>query len=153
MNNHDAILSANGGLRFHIITQNAEDFLETACDMQSAGYLVKGDGTARSMVIHEFGHNVDIAIRRQFRTEDYNASNFTSESWLEYINRRDYNFKQKDLYEKELAELTNKYCTTDYATETIYESFAEGFTEMETNPTSEYGKAFTEFFNKWRVSL
>lgn len=88
--------------------------------------MVRGDGTFRTSVTHEFGHNLDASIRDNL------------------------SFDQSRTYEKELVELTKKYTTSEYSLVNELEAFAEGFAEMECNPNSEYGMAFSEFLTKWR---
>lgn len=131
-------MEAGGGLNF-----NPEYFrsYRDAVDYVVGGYtspsrnewldrnlseLVRGDGTFRTSVTHEFGHNLDSSIRFNLSEGQYRT------------------------YMEELVELTKKYTTSEYSLVNEFEAFAEGFAEMECNPNSEYGRAFYEFLTKWR---
>ena len=94
---------------------------------------VRGDGTFRTPLAHEFGHNVDTALRDRF----YDGEELVDEAGL----RR---------YESELMQLTRRHSTSEYSMSNVYEAFAEGFAEMECNPTSKYAKEFGAFFRRWR---
>lgn len=88
--------------------------------------MVRGDGTFRTSVTHEFGHNLDSTIRYGLDIGDVSA------------------------YRSDLMDLTRGYTTSEYAMVNELEAFAEGFAEMECNPTSEYARAFAEFLRRWR---
>jgi SPP1 gp7 family putative phage head morphogenesis protein len=88
--------------------------------------MVRGDGTFRTSVTHEFGHNLDSTIRYGLDIEGVSA------------------------YRSDLMDLTRRYTTSEYAMVNDLEAFAEGFAEMECNPTSDYARAFADFLRRWR---
>lgn len=88
--------------------------------------IVRGDGTFRTSVTHEFGHNLDSTIRYNLDIGGVSA------------------------YRSDLMDLTRRYTTSEYAMVNDLEAFAEGFAEMECNPTSEYARAFADFLRRWR---
>lgn len=131
-------MEAGGGLQFNpAYFGNYRDAVSFCVDgYTSASYndwvgrplatMVRGDGTFRTSVTHEFGHNLDSAIRDGLDMGRYSE------------------------YRRELAELTKKFTTSEYSLVNELEAFAEGFAEMECNPTSGYARAFSEFLTKWR---
>ena len=136
-----AFMSANGGLNFH--RHAFGDFAETlrkSIDMQGEGFTVHGDGTFRTLVRHEYGHNVDAYIR---------INRFNSL----YEGKRNAPFEpnRRSEYERELLELANHSGASEYAKTNSAEAFAEGFAEYTSNPGSEYGKAFGKFLRKWLI--
>lgn len=94
--------------------------------------IVRGDGTFATQVTHEFGHNVDEAIR-----------------FSRFYEGEDIDFENYNKYSQELRQLTIKYSTSEYSLVNDNEAFAEGFAEMECNPNSEYAKAFRSFLDRW----
>ena len=88
-------------------------------------WQVRGEGTLRTVVTHEFGHNLDSAIR-----DDLSVDQIAE-------------------YHRELAGLTRAHTVSDYSTVNTDEAFAEGFAEYTCNPGSEYAKAFGEFLRRW----
>lgn len=94
--------------------------------------MVRGDGTYGSAVTHEFGHNVDEAIR-----------------WKRFYSGDDIDHDGLNRYKSELIDLTKDYTVSEYALTNVDEAFAEGFAEMECNPSSEYAKAFSDFLKRW----
>lgn len=131
-------MEAGGGLQFNpAYFGNYRDAVSFCVDgYTSASYndwvgrplasMVRGDGTFRTSVTHEFGHNLDSAIREGLDMGRYSE------------------------YSRELVELTKKFTTSEYSLVNELEAFAEGFAEMECNPTSGYARAFSEFLTKWR---
>lgn len=131
-------MEAGGGLQFNpAYFGNYRDAVSFCVDgYTSASYndwvgrplatMVRGDGTYRTSVTHEFGHNLDSAIRDGLDMGRYSK------------------------YRRELVELTKKFTTSEYSLVNELEAFAEGFAEMECNPTSGYARAFSEFLTKWR---
>lgn len=101
--------------------------------------LARGNGTLQTEVSHEFGHNLDGAIREQFVSVGKDGY-------------EDIDFDRLFRYRRELAELTRRHTTSSYALTNDLEAFAEGFAEYSTNPNSEYGAAFGEFLRRWLPS-
>lgn len=93
---------------------------------------VRGDGSFKTAVTHEFGHNLDRSIK-----------------FKRFYAGEDIDFAAYNEYEKELKELTMRHTTSDYSLVNSDEMFAEGFAEMECNPESEYGQAFATFLARW----
>lgn len=132
---------ANGGLRLGGIFKDARVAYGAEIDSQAEGFTVRGDGTLRAMIRHEYGHNTDNYIRQKFSTLD------STYEWKisGKTERRQEALRQ---YEKELIEITTKY-GSEYSRTNTLEAFAEGFSEYTSNPNSEYGKAFGTFFERW----
>ena len=134
----DHAMDANGGVNlnpsifrdYKTVVENSIDGYTRVSYNDDVGRdltsSVRGDGTPRTAVTHEFGHNVEGALRKKIADEDYGR------------------------YQKELNELTRKHTTSEYSLFNSDEAFAEGFAEMECNPNSAYGKAFREFYDRWK---
>ena len=136
-----SFMSANGGLNFHgKHFSDFEDALREAMDMQDNGFTVYGDGTIKTLIRHEYGHNVDDYIKMH----RFNSL---------YEGKRNAPFepKRRSEYERELLELANHSGASEYAKTNANEAFAEGFAAYTSNPESEYGKAFGEFLGRWIV--
>lgn len=88
-------------------------------------WQVRGDGTLQTIVTHEFGHNLDSAIRDSMDTD------------------------QILQYNRELAELTRAHTVSEYSLTNTDEAFAEAFAEYVCNPSSKYAEAFGEFLKRW----
>lgn len=141
-NDPDYMFEAHCGLVFGSMWKDYRYGMESVYDAFRDGYLTNGDGTIRSVLRHEFGHMVDGYIRDiQFNTLELNALRDKEE----LAKRRSMQTK----YEKELIDLTKKYCKTEYAYTNTAEAFAEGFAEHTSNPNSDYGKAFGAFLKRW----
>jgi hypothetical protein len=132
---------ANGGLRLGGIFKDAKVAYGAEIDSQAEGFTVRGDGTLRAMIRHEYGHNTDNYIRQKFSTLDSTYEWKTSGK----LQRRQEALRQ---YEKELIDITTKH-GSEYSRTNTLEAFAEGFSEYTSNPNSEYGKAFGSFFERW----
>ena len=136
-----AFMSANGGLNFNErYFRNFEDALRETIDMQDKGFTVYGDGSFKTQLRHEYGHNVDSYIRMH----RFNSL---------YDGKRNAPFEpnRKAEYDRELLELANHSGASEYAKTNTFEAFAEGFAEYTSNPDSKYGKAFGEFLGRWLV--
>lgn len=134
------LFSATRGLYFGDSWKDYEWALRSSVlDRMSTGYLNNGDGTLKTVLRHEFGHNMEHLIKEQFSTLELRGDDPRAKERMK-IRRK---------YESELIELTDKYCKTEYAYTNTGEAFAEGFAEFTSNPDSEYGKAFAEFFERW----
>lgn len=136
-----AFMSANGGLNFHgKYFDDFEDALRESIGMQDRGFTVYGDGTFKSHLRHEYGHNVDDYIKLHRFNSLYEGKRNAP---FEPNRRRE--------YEQELLALANHTGASEYAKTNSSEAFAEGFAEYTSNPESEYGKAFGEFLERWLV--
>ena len=102
-------------------------------------WQVRGEGTLRTVVTHEFGHNLDSAVQDRFVT--YGPSGDPTDFVLDHDGLR--------RYERELMDLTRAHTVSDYSMTNSSEAFAEGFAEYACNPGSEYAKAFGEFLRRW----
>ena len=134
-------MSANGGLNFNgRYFSDFEDALKEAIDMQDRGVTVYGDGSFKTFLRHEYGHNVDDYIKMH----RFNSL---------YEGKRNAPFEpqRRSEYERELLELANHSGASEYAKTNSNEAFAEGFAEYTSNPKSEFGKAFGEFLGRWMV--
>lgn len=98
--------------------------------------LARGNGTLQTEVSHEFGHNLDQAIRDKFVSVGKDGD-------------EDLDFDLFRQYDRELVELTLRHSTSAYSLTNTLEAFAEGFAEYSTNPDSEYGAAFGRFLRRW----
>ena len=121
------LFEAGAGLKFGKVWDDYEAGIREVFDGITGGFLTMGDGTVKTAIRHEFGHNVDGYIKSSLSG----------------------NLDLRRQYVSELCELTKKHCTTEYAFVNDCEAFAEGFAEYTSNPSSEYGKAFGEFMGRW----
>lgn len=137
----DYLFEARAGLSIGHIWSDYETGLRDVYDQMADGTLTRGDGTVKTVLRHEYGHKVDSSIREKFSTFELNGMKDKEE-----IQRRN---EQRDKYNSELIQLTKDHCKTEYAFINEYEAFAEGFAEYTSNPSSEYGKAFGEFLERW----
>lgn len=139
--NGDYLMEAGGGYNFGPKFTDAEKLYETVISEQVDGYLTKGDGTLQTLIRHEYGHNADSYIRDKFSTLNSTYADHVSGKEQRRMDAR----RQ---YEKELVALTKEH-GSEYSLYNEAEAFAEGFAEYTSNPSSTYGKAFGEFFNRW----
>lgn len=142
----DYAFAANHGLELGRIWNDYEVGIEDDLGSKMSGYTTYGDGTIKTTMRHEFGHLVDNYIRSTLRLREFDPSKETIEEYKKYrISQSEHNRK----YVQELMGLTKKHCKTEYAFTNDNEAFAEGFAEYTSNPDSDYGKAFGEFFKRW----
>lgn len=140
-NTGEYLMEAARGLNFGREFSNAEYVYDTVISQQTEGYLTVGDGTLSTVIRHEYGHNADSYIRNKFTTLDS-----TYEDKISGLEER--RFAARREYEDELIKITNQY-GSEYSKTNTAEAFAEGFAEYASNPNSEYGKTFGEFFERW----
>ena len=136
-----AFMSANGGLNFHgrhFI--DFEDALRETIEMQDTGFTVFGDGSFKTLLRHEYGHNVDDYIKMHRFNSLFDGKR---KAPFEPQRRRE--------YERELLELAQHPGASEYAKTNANEAFAEGFAAYTSDPDSEYGKAFGAFLKRWIV--
>lgn len=130
-------LEANQGLG--ISASHFGDFEAALRDYAYRTDIVYGDGTIKTSVRHEFGHNLDSAIKiNRFYGGVENLNNPYFE--VDHAALREYT--------SELKNMANKY-GSEYSQTNELEAFAEGFAEYTSNPESKFGKAFGEFLVKW----
>ena len=132
---------ASGGLNLGSFFKRADMAYGDVISGHASGYMTMGDGTLKTTIRHEYGHNADWYCRQKFSTLNSTYDWKTSGK----LERR---MRAREQYDKELVEITMKH-GSEYSRTNTLEAFAEGFAEYTSNPTSEYGKAFGEFFNRW----
>ena len=140
--NSDYLFEASTGLNFGRCWSDYENGLRQVFDGLADEFFTMGDGTIKTIIRHEFGHNVDGYIKMtKFGTRD-----------LHGIDDRELIIKRSNArrqYETELLELTRKHNSTEYGFTNDLEAFAEGFAQYTSDPSSEYGSAFGEFLERW----
>lgn len=132
---------ASGGLNLGSLFKRADMAYSDVITGHSNGEMTMGDGTLKTIIRHEYGHNADWYCRQKFST--YNSTYEWKTSGK--LERR---MKAREQYDRELIELTVKH-GSEYSRTNTLEAFAEGFAEYTSNPTSDYGKAFGKFFERW----
>jgi hypothetical protein len=137
----DYLMEGSRGINFGESFVDIRDAYGQVINGQLDGTFVKGDGTIKTLIRHEYGHNVDSYIRDKFSTIDADYS------W-KVSGKTERRFAALRQYEKEVMELATRY-GSDYSHTNELEAFAEGFAEYTSNPNSEFGKAFGEFFERW----
>lgn len=137
----DFLMEAKAGLSFGSTFSNAEYIYDSVIREQANGYLAMGDGTLKTTIRHEYGHSADGYCRSKFTTLDSTYQDKVS-------GKTERRFEARRNYESELISITKKH-GSEYSMTNTAEAFAEGFAEYTSNPKSEYGKAFGEFFERW----
>lgn len=132
---------ANGGLGLGGFFSRADSAYSDVIEGQATGFETRGDGTLKTIIRHEYGHNADMYCRSKFSTLD------STYEW-KVSGKLDRRYEAARQYERELVDLTLKH-GSEYSHTNTLEAFAEGFAEYTSNPDSEYGKAFGEFFERW----
>ena len=133
------LFEASRGLNFGSTWKDYEYGLKQVYSSLKEGYFTFGDGTLKTLIRHEFGHNIDNYIKAT------KLSTFDIDD-IKIIEKRNV---LREKYENELVSLTTKYSKTEYAFTNKSEAFAEGFAEYSSNPESEYGKMFGAFLERW----
>lgn len=133
------LFEASRGLNFGSTWKDYEYGLKQVYSSLKEGYFTFGDGTLKTLIRHEFGHNIDNYIKAT------KLSTFDIDD-IKIIEKRNV---LREKYENELVSLTTKYSKTEYAFTNKPEAFAEGFAEYSSNPESEYGKMFGAFLERW----
>lgn len=121
--------AANWGMRFGASYKDYEDAIKNFADTRVGGeWFVRGDGTINGLFDHEFGHQVESAIRGA-----------GTDRWD----------KTRDL-EKDLIEsVYGKDGMSEYASSHPEELFAEGFAAWYGGEETEFAKAFGKFLERW----
>lgn len=140
-NTRSYLMEGSRGINFGESFRDIRDAYGQVINGQLDGTFVKGDGTLKTLMRHEYGHNVDSYIRDKFSTFDADYS------W-KVSGKTERRFAALRQYEKEVMDLATRY-GSDYSQTNTLEAFAEGFAEYTSNPNSEFGKAFGEFFERW----
>ena len=135
------LMEAQAGLNFGMAFNDADRVYWNVIDGQTTGYLTSGDGTLQTVIRHEYGHEADSYCRSKFST-----LNSTYEDHVSGKEARRHEAARQ--YEHQLYEISHKY-GSEYSRFNAAESFAEGFAEYTSNPSSEFCKAFGEFFERW----
>ena len=135
------LMEGSRGINFGESFRDARDVYRQVIDAQTDGFMVKGDGTLRTVMRHEYGHNVDSYIREKFSTLDADYS------W-KVSGKTERRYAALRQYETELKEITLRF-GSEYSQTNTLEAFAEGFAEYTSNPASEYGRTFGDFFERW----
>lgn len=141
--NKDAVwdYEASHGLTVGSVGPSYKDATKLQLQMANGtDFVYSPDGRQISTLRHEFGHNLDAALRSKFNTLELHGIYDKEEIQRRHANNRE--------YEQELIKLTLEH-GTDYSKTNVFEAFAEGFAEYTTNPGTEYAKAFEKFINKW----
>lgn len=151
----DGLLSANGGFCFNsrdFSTENLNFGLKQAYDQMADGTLVRGDGSFRTLVRHEFGHNVqnyiesNIAGKYHYFVDDW-RKNFDKFDDLQKAMEGYRN--EYGQYRKELYSLANLKGASEYSNTNERELFAEGFAAYTSGQKTEFAIKFGEFLKRW----
>lgn len=126
---NDAFMEAGGGIYFNKrVFSNYADALRDAAENRGTRDWVYGDGTIRTVMFHEYGHNV--------------------ESWIKYSILD--STKARVAMEDDLVKsVFGKKGMSEYATTNAGELFAEGFAAYITGEKSEFAKEFGKFLGRW----
>jgi hypothetical protein len=113
----DCFMEANSGVAFNPnYFGDYKNALREALEQMSDGSLVVGDGTLKTAIRHEFGHNVEGHIR------------LTHSS------------KEMVVFERELVDLAKTKGVSEYASTNSCELFAEGFAAFESGEKTEFAE-------------
>lgn len=150
---NDGMLSANGGFNFNPrLFGNYENGLRDALDSIADGTLVRGDGSFKTLVRHEYGHNVQNYVEFKMRdkyhmgVDDWRKNYSTFE---EFTKARDKYHEENAKYRKELLSLAGLNGSSEYSNTNELELFAEGFAEWSSGGKSEFGTEFGKFLKRW----
>lgn len=149
----DGLLSANGGFNFNPrMFSNYESGLRDALESIADGTFVRGDGSFRTTVRHEYGHNVqnyiEFGLRDKYKqgADDWRINFQKFEDWQEANKMYREEYKR---YNKELLSLAGLNGSSDYSNTNTLELFAEGFAEWSSGGVSEFATEFGKFFKRW----
>lgn len=141
-NTGEYVAQASGGFYYGEIARNYENMLADRFYGVTTGGLVKGDGTMYALVDHEFGHNVQGAIRTALTEYDprYDGvpTNESTARWLAF---------EKDIRDS----LYGKQGMSEYATTNTEELFAEGFCAWYGGEKTEFANAMGELLSRWMI--
>jgi hypothetical protein len=119
-------MEANSGVAFNpTYFGDYKKALREALEQMSDGSLVVGDGTLKTAIRHEFGHNVESHIRLTHSP------------------------KEMVVFERELIDLAKTKGVSEYASTNSCELFAEGFAAFESGEKTEFAEAFGKLLERW----
>ena len=119
-------MEANSGVAFNPnYFGDYKKALREALEQMSDGSLVVGDGTLKTTIRHEFGHNVETHIRLARSP------------------------KEMVVFERELFDLAKTKGISEYASTNSCELFAEGFAAFESGEKTEFAEAFGKLLERW----
>lgn len=119
-------MEANSGVAFNPnYFGNYKNALREALEGMSDGSLVVGDGTLKTAIRHEFGHNIETHIRLAHSP------------------------KEMIVFERELTDLAKTKGVSEYATTNSCELFAEGFAAFESGEKTEFAEKFGKLLERW----
>ena len=121
------LASAGHGFSFGRLFSNYENVLHEYLEAITSGSQVRGDGTIAGLFRHEFGHELDTAIRMSMYGD----------------------LEKRKSYMSDIRSLYGKFGMSEYATVNEEEMFAEAFAEYESGSDSEFAKAFGELLGRW----
>ena len=139
-NSADAIMSANGRLELGIAY--FDDYtraLTTGFNNFGSGFLTEGDGTFRTLIRHEIGHNMDGYIRSVVLGNTYDERGRTIID----------NVRLRMQMDDELRQMAKLKGISEYSMTNTSEMFAEGFTSFESGETTEFAVEFGKFMDRW----
>lgn len=141
-NTGEYVAQASGGFYYGEIARNYENMLADRFYGVTTGGLVKGDGTMYALVDHEFGHNVQGAIRTALTEYDPRYDGVpTNESTARRL-----------AFEKDIRDsLYGKQGMSEYATTNTEELFAEGFCAWYGGEKTEFANAMGELLSRWMI--
>jgi hypothetical protein len=125
----DELANALGGFQFGDAFENYEGVLHQYFDSISMGDLVQGNGTIQGLYKHEFGHNLQFAMKQ----------NLPSAS------------KRVEFDRDVVKSLMNADGVSEYAKTNVDELFAEAFAAYESGAKSELAEEFGKLLDRWKT--
>lgn len=121
--------AANWGMRFGGSYKNYTEAIKNFADTRVGGeWFVRGDGTINSLFDHEFGHQVEMAIRGA-GTDRWDKTRGMEKDLIDTVYGKD--------------------GMSEYASSHPEELFAEGFAAWYGGEDTEFAKAFGKFLERW----
>lgn len=143
----DALMEATGGINFNPkYFSDYRNALEAHHLHLEDNFTVFGDGSIRTIMRHEYGHNVETHIKlsdKFFKKKAYyeNGNLDIGESLINHDIMR--------AYDQEIRELWKLDGVSEYAKTTTPELFAEGFAAYSGGETTEFATGFGKFIDRW----
>ena len=76
------LMNALGGFNFNPKSfRDYETALRDVAEQMGEGFLTRGDGTIQTVMRHEFGHNLDSQLRKDFYYPDRKETGEDLETW------------------------------------------------------------------------
>ena len=120
------LMEANSGVAFNPnYFGDYKNALRAVIEQMSDGAIVVGDGTLKTAIRHEFGHNIETHIRISHST------------------------KEMIVFERELTDLAKTKGVSTYGLTNSCELFAEGFASFESGEKTEFAEAFGKLLERW----